>query len=1133
MTRNTWVCKVHRIQYHRGAADLNIVRPSSPHLAFHMKPSVCLESRLSHPSDFLSDNPALQYALRMSNQTYRKPLFLALASAVALTASYLAYKRYAASQTKPALTQPNSLHRSNAVRRPRTRRCWRPGYPHTHLDFNPTEQAIAHLQVRNDGCIAYGDYRNTYFLSDQAQAADLNLGLYPQNLQSIYELLVPQSGELSPYLRDCLRLHIHGLFIQNFLLEEFPEGYIIGDDTYHLAARLAILGVAEETVYEVVKAFDEGAVLYTETWDPFTRAIPNPTIPPAQSDGIAEDLDPHDALHALADRSRDDDEDSEMYINNDDDAEGSQNMLDLLYHIAGEQARREGSVHRGVECNSCGVHPIQGIRYHCANCFDFDLCESCEASSAHTRNHVFYKIRIPAPSRGNIKQVIQKWYPGRPGAFLTTLPKEISKRLLEETTYDRTELDALYEQFTCLAGHYWNADPTHLGFAIDRKGFDAYFIPTTSDKPSPANLIYDRIFAFYDTNHDGLIGFYEFIRGLSRLQDKSRAARLKRIFEGYDLDADGYVDRKDFLRMFRAYYALSKELSREMVSVHDDFGFEYVEEEIRDIVQSSQPLSAAFTAGGLYSHESRTGQNKERQPNGDLLPVNGHDGVLEPDSNMQGDPARAIGNAALGDRTRNHPFRSFREAPAEDESLILLPIHSNFIDSGFQDQDEATEEEMNGPDPPLQTYGWPPPLSPEPRDIIDALGQEVPLDEITDPVDRSRVLYAQSQRLDAEFDQSAEKTRKTAIEDRWQRRQFYLDQEEGMSKPPGDTGPDSSDDEASTSEVKQSKRTKASPRRQSMQSRSSSKVRFDDSAIDTDYETRSNASSRSVPVNERWGSYELGQAEADIGKDILYQAVQQGFNELLDILFKDKENDWLASHKTRELRLKFRAEKEDYKQSLEQSEESKAAALKEADRQRTEELLLGGQLDPEIEGKTEALASNPNTEQFKVDLTDAETVFMEPAEASDPDDHIELMFGSAPPGAASSETQSTGSYHDPTLPQFRPSEGDDEVPSSNLSRVTTTKSDATPNPFAGIPEQAKEIYELWTRHDEIDDEADRRGGFGKLSFDEFCKKMIPDDEVENALGVKDRRDGGQETWESSAELGRLAFVGTWLEMASF
>ena len=99
----------------------------------------------------------------------------------------------------------------------------------------------------------------------------------------------------------------------------------------------------------------------------------------------------------------------------------------------------------------------------------------------HIPRIMSFKDLYPAPSRGNIKQVIQKWYPGRPTAFLTTLPKEISKPLLEETGYDRTEIDALYDQFTCLAGHYWNADPANLGFAIDRKGFDAYFIPTTFD----------------------------------------------------------------------------------------------------------------------------------------------------------------------------------------------------------------------------------------------------------------------------------------------------------------------------------------------------------------------------------------------------------------------------------------------------------------------------------------------------------------------------------------------------------------------------------------------------------------------------------------------------------------------------
>ena len=38
----------------------------------------------------------------------------------------------------------------------------------------------------------------------------------------------------------------------------------------------------------------------------------------------------------------------------------------------------EGYVHRGITCNGCKVGPIRGIRYKCANCVDYDVCEICE-----------------------------------------------------------------------------------------------------------------------------------------------------------------------------------------------------------------------------------------------------------------------------------------------------------------------------------------------------------------------------------------------------------------------------------------------------------------------------------------------------------------------------------------------------------------------------------------------------------------------------------------------------------------------------------------------------------------------------------------------------------------------------------
>ena len=90
-----------------------------------------------------------------------------------------------------------------------------------------------------------------------------------------------------------------------------------------------------------------------------------------------------------------DDEDKE-----EERSESSQenlNVLHLLYTIAQvliprgrgtyvqDRSHQEGFIHRGISCNKCHEEPIRGVRYHCLNCIDYDLCEYCEAEDAHFR----------------------------------------------------------------------------------------------------------------------------------------------------------------------------------------------------------------------------------------------------------------------------------------------------------------------------------------------------------------------------------------------------------------------------------------------------------------------------------------------------------------------------------------------------------------------------------------------------------------------------------------------------------------------------------------------------------------------------------------------------------------------------
>ncbi|TKS74835.1 E3 ubiquitin-protein ligase HERC2 [Collichthys lucidus] len=57
------------------------------------------------------------------------------------------------------------------------------------------------------------------------------------------------------------------------------------------------------------------------------------------------------------------------------------------------------SVHPGVRCDGCQMFPINGARFKCRNCDDFDFCENCFKTRKHNNNrHSFGRINEPGQS---------------------------------------------------------------------------------------------------------------------------------------------------------------------------------------------------------------------------------------------------------------------------------------------------------------------------------------------------------------------------------------------------------------------------------------------------------------------------------------------------------------------------------------------------------------------------------------------------------------------------------------------------------------------------------------------------------------------------------------------------------------
>lgn len=690
-------------------------------------------------------------SLPTSSLSRYRPIVLATAGAAAALSAFFIYSSY---------TSPTSatLHRSNALRRRRPRGNrpaeGRPRYPDGWL-----EGVLNRLEDILHNPHSYG--------SSQFQNIQVELDIiHPPTLESV------MSVEASEAAQESLVQQFHTELVNNFLQEEFSERPLNSREASAVARWLLERGILGSAILDALE----------ENYGLDHRMIASNIDLGVMQGGQDFAYDGNETTAGT--------EISLDRFGGGRSEHDAQLLTRAVYYIAEDRHRQEGVIHRGITCDQCDTRPIRGVRWRCANCADFDLCSYCEADNRHDKTHVFYKIKVPAPFFGYPRIPQPPPYPGKPHMMPNVIPPTLKKHMLDATSITQEEMDGFWDQFTCLANARWPKDPNNVGWAIDRKAFNRAFIPHYSKLELTPNLVYDRVFALYDTDGNGLIGFKEFVNGLDGLHSRDARVRLKLAFNGYDFDDDGLISRKDCLRLFKAYYNIQREATRDYVSVQTE-GLSIAGAD--EVIRSSQPLSSAFS-------ESIPRGNRRRR-------------LSKKNLNVFSDPA-------------------------------------NNKDIVRHDNDLYT-------------------------------------------IDRNRFLA-----IEARSVRSGQGSEQERLLERWRRRHFYLDEEDGYELP-HQNGSTEFHDNGRLDEVL------ASPPGGPVETLQPNGVHHDDIQEETN---RSGSSSKELHVDkldadnhsaasvsprvttDRWGGYEIPQLEWDFGRDLLYQITQQGFNELLDPLFRDRED---------------------------------------------------------------------------------------------------------------------------------------------------------------------------------------------------------------------------------------------------
>jgi hypothetical protein len=365
--------------------------------------------------------------------------------------------------------------------------------------------------------------------------------------------------------------------------------------------------------------------------------------------------------------------------------EPSQELRSLLYHIAEEDAKRQAYMHRGVHCEECG-QVIKGIRWHCLQCLDFDLCSTCEVVSRHISSHVFAKIKIPIPWLYNkLDRSFENWYPGPnlPGAgeaYMNCDTAELSNKY----NFSVPQIEALFEQFACLVNVEWEEDPNGIRWALDRRAFDAALSHQRWRSQTAASLLYERMFAFYDTDKNGLLGFEEFVSGLAYLRGVERMASLTRALRGYDLDGDGYIDRNDMLRIMEANFIISREITNDMVDAQElaQIG----DNDARESLRGRQPISAILQEGDLDDREERPLNGKITDSFGDMQPAPGTSTIIGAEKMWPNDfTPRALEPEASAEYEAYQAYLLMLTASSEQPELASTEHNDNAASTAKED----------------------------------------------------------------------------------------------------------------------------------------------------------------------------------------------------------------------------------------------------------------------------------------------------------------------------------------------------------------------------------------------------------------------------------------------------------------